>query len=378
MNVFSFNGRDYRLERYPETRDSTLRAWDAADEYILTRCLEEGLISGNRSILIVNDEFGELGVCLAEQQPLSSGDSLLSRLALQQNLEYNGVDPGSVRFLPSTDPLKGPFDLVLMKIPKSMAFWQETLLRIRPHLAKGATVIAGGMIKHTPMTAYRLLEQIVGPTATSQGWKKARLAAASFDPGLHVHKETPESRYELEGLGVQLKSLPNVFAYSRMDPGTRMLLENLPLREHSFQAADLGCGNGALAIALALRCPEASILAVDESFQAVACAKENLAAAGLLKDRDIQVLAADGLSGCERESLDQVVCNPPFHQSRVIGDEIAWRMFLQSRAALKPGGELRIVGNRHLGYHTSLKRMFGSCRVVASDSRFSVLSAIKR
>jgi 16S rRNA G1207 methylase RsmC len=52
-------------------------------------------------------------------------------------------------------------------------------------------------------------------------------------------------------------------------------------------------------------------------------------------------------------------------------------MMNQARRALAPGGELRVVGNRHLGYHSKLGRLFGRCRPVAADRRFVVLSAVK-
>ena len=52
-------------------------------------------------------------------------------------------------------------------------------------------------------------------------------------------------------------------------------------------------------------------------------------------------------------------------------------MFAGARAALRPGGELWVVGNRHLGYHARLRRLFGNCEVVACDPKFVVLRAVK-
>ena len=69
--------------------------------------------------------------------------------------------------------------------------------------------------------------------------------------------------------------------------------------------------------------------------------------------------------------------NPPFHVDQAVGDAIAWQMFSESRAALRHGGELWVVGNRHLAYHAKLKRLFGNCEVVASNSKFVVLLAVR-
>jgi 16S rRNA (guanine1207-N2)-methyltransferase len=45
---------------------------------------------------------------------------------------------------------------------------------------------------------------------------------------------------------------------------------------------------------------------------------------------------------------------------------------------LRPGGELRIVANRHLGHHAAIRRVLGAVEVVGSDPRFVVLSATRR
>ena len=85
----------------------------------------------------------------------------------------------------------------------------------------------------------------------------------------------------------------------------------------------------------------------------------------------------DGLAEQPADSLDLVLCNPPFHQQQVVGDFLAWRMFQQARAALMTGGELWIVGNRHLGYHAKLKRLFRGVEQVAATPKFVVLRATK-
>jgi 16S rRNA (guanine1207-N2)-methyltransferase len=76
--------------------------------------------------------------------------------------------------------------------------------------------------------------------------------------------------------------------------------------------------------------------------------------------------------------VDLVLNNPPFHSHQATTDATAWRMFTGSRAALRRGGELWVVGNRHLGYHVKLKRLFGNCDVVASNPKFVVLRTVRR
>ncbi len=111
-----------------------------------------------------------------------------------------------------------------------------------------------------------------------------------------------------------------------------------------------------LALACGLANPEAQFTLVDESYMAVQSARENWTAA--FGDRPVAIRAADGLADQPPRSLDLILCNPPFHQQQVVGDFLAWRMFQQARAALTEQGELWLVGNRHLGYHAKLKRLF--------------------
>ena len=51
-------------------------------------------------------------------------------------------------------------------------------------------------------------------------------------------------------------------------------------------------------------------------------------------------------------------------------------MFRHSARVLRDGGELWVVGNRHLDYHLKLRRWFSSVEVVASNKKFVVLRAI--
>ena len=70
----------------------------------------------------------------------------------------------------------------------------------------------------------------------------------------------------------------------------------------------------------------------------------------------------DGLAGVPAGSVDLVLNNPPFHSHQATTDATAWRMFTGARRALRPGGELWVVGNRHSGYHVKLRRLFGNSR----------------
>jgi 16S rRNA (guanine1207-N2)-methyltransferase len=374
MPVFSTPFAQLDLLRQPDQPNEPLQAFDAADEYLLNHLHEQGLPNGAR-VLVLNDSFGALAISLADQAKVtSSGDSHLGNLGLQINLLRNQLPADALRFVPASAVAQGPFDVVLIRVPKTLALLEEQLIRLHGQLAPNAQVIAAAMVKHLPRAAGDLLEKYIGPVQASLAVKKARLLFATPEA-----KPAPVSpyptRYNLEKPAIELLNHANVFCREDLDIGTRAFLPHLPKHLSRMRVADLGCGNGVLGIAYALGSPQAELTLVDESYMAVQSAEENWRAA--LGERPVEIRAGDGLAEQTADSLDLVLCNPPFHQQQVVGDFLAWRMFQQARAALVTGGELWIVGNRHLGYHAKLKRLFRGVEQVAATPKFVVLKAIK-
>ncbi|AZE57592.1 23S rRNA (guanine(1835)-N(2))-methyltransferase [Pseudomonas synxantha] len=362
------------LIRQPEQHNDPLQAFDAADEYLLSYLAEQQPPAATR-VLILNDSFGALAASLEGQvQLISSGDSFLAAQGLEKNLVRNGKAFDAVRYMPASQVATGPFDRVLLRVPKTLALLEEQLIRLQGQLAPGAQVIAAAMVKHLPRAAGELLERYIGPMHASLAVKKARLLIATAAERPVAVSPYP-TRYTLEAPAIELLNHANVFCREGLDIGTRAFLPHLPKDLGSAHVADLGCGNGVLAIASALQNPDAHYTLVDESYMAVQSAAENWQAA--LGGREVIVRTDDGLAGQETQSLDVVLCNPPFHQQQVVGDFLAWRMFQQAREALVVGGALYIVGNRHLGYHSKLARLFRGVEQVAATPKFVILKARK-
>lgn len=362
------------LIRQPEQQNEPLQAFDAADEYLLNYLAEQQPAADTR-VLVLNDSFGALAASLVgHAQITSSSDSFLGTLALEKNLLRNGQAFDAVSIVPASEVPSGPFDRVLIRVPKTLALLEEQLIRLQGQLAPGAQVIAAAMIKHLPRAAGDLLERYIGPVQASLAVKKARLLIARPESKQPAVSPYP-TRYSLDEPAIELLNHANVFCREGLDIGTRAFLPHLPKNLGNARVADLGCGNGVLAITSALQNPEARYTLVDESFMAVQSATENWRAA--LGEREVIVRAGDGLAGQEPQSLDVVLCNPPFHQQQVVGDFLAWRMFQQAREALVVGGALYIVGNRHLGYHSKLARLFRGVEQVAATPKFVILKARK-
>ena len=210
-NLLTVPQGEFKLNRLPLRARELLRAWDAADEYLLNYLAEDGKLPADARILILNDTFGALAVALNRFGPQAISDSYLSQQATRMNLAENGLAEDSVRLLSSLDAPDGVFDLVLIKVPKTLALLEDELIRLQPHLTSSTQIIVGGMIKALPASVWKILERLVGPTATSLAHKKARLIFASPDPKRIVPGNPYPVRYRLEGADYLITNHANVF-----------------------------------------------------------------------------------------------------------------------------------------------------------------------
>ncbi|MFC4530076.1 methyltransferase [Sphaerisporangium dianthi] len=384
MNRLTTSTGEFDLTRFPENPRDPLRAWDAADEYLL-RALE-GIdgeptdLSG--TVVVLGDRWGALVTALADHRPVQVTDSFLAQQATLANMGRNGVADGTVRLHTTRDAPPDRIDVLLVRVPKSLALLEDQLHRLAPHVHAGTVVVGAGMVTEIHTSTLKLFERILGPTKTSLAVKKARLIFCSPDPELRRGDNPWPRSYALpEGVGavsnLTVTNHAGIFCADRLDVGTRFLLRNLPRRRGPEHVVDLGCGNGVIGLAAALANGEAQVTFIDESYQALASAQATFQA-NADASTAATFLAADGMAGVPAASVDLVLNNPPFHTHRATTDETAWRMFNGSRSALRRGGELWVVGNRHLGYHAKLRRLFGNCEVAASDPKFVVLRAVKR
>lgn len=385
--TFTTSNGSIMLRRRPARHDKSLQAWDAADEYLLQVAHE--LAPAAAAALAINDQFGALTLGLGAPCLCSWGDSRTAHLALLDNIASN--EPGNTvapQLLPATETPQRIFDLVLWRVPKSTALLAQQLHRLTRCVDAGTTVLIGGMIKHLPAELRGLLDTW-GEVDVLPAQKKARVFRLRRDPAKMPPLPSPSSIKVLE-LDLVLTADANVFARDKFDIGARFFIEQFDRLPRAQHIADLGCGNGVLGIVAQRLQPWAAMEFFDDSYQAVAAAEANYRAnepdtsqpaarfhgdAAQFHADPAQFHADDVFSEYRGAPFDLILCNPPFHQGHAIGDHIARQMFAQSRRHLRAGGELWIVGNRHLQYHAALKKIFGNCRQIAANAKFVVLAA---
>lgn len=103
-------------------------------------------------------------------------------------------------------------------------------------------------------------------------------------------------------------------------------------------ALDFGTGSGCIAIALAVKCPNAEVFAVDISSEALEIAKQN-AATHKVTER-IKFLQGDGFNALPANvQFDFIISNPPYIASKEIGTLQAEVKDFDPRGALDGGAD---------------------------------------
>jgi 16S rRNA (guanine1207-N2)-methyltransferase/23S rRNA (guanine1835-N2)-methyltransferase len=391
LSPFIVNDKNLFLSRFPVAQvNRSLQAWDAADEYLINHVNEHALIGNTRKVSIFNDTFGALTTSLCHANTdkpdvVCINDSYISAQGIRYNIEQNSLDSSNVSQLNSLDNLPSDIDVILYKIPKSKSLLIEQLIQIKNSVNDNCIFIAADRAKDIHSATLKVFEKYLGTTKTSLAVKKARLVFCQLD-NTQVHRSPfptiwtlpNQSTADLTSKDFIISNHANVYAREKLDIGARYFIENLPEVSADSQIIDLGCGNGVIGLSILAKQPGANIQFIDESTMAIASAEQNIKQNLPQCIDQCQFTLNDCLTGIESNSVDLILCNPPFHQNSATTDHIAWQMFKDSHRVLKKGGELRIIGNRQLAYHIKLQRIFGNEKLIASNNKFVTQSAIKR
>lgn len=396
LSPFFINEKQLTLDRFPIAQvNRSLQAWDAADEYLLNHIKEQQLITSQTRVAIYNDAFGALTTHFCSPDVLAHttespenkptvyciNDSYISSQGIARNITQNQLSDSNITQLNCLDNLPQSIDIILYKIPKSNSLLIEQLIQIHKNATEHTLFIAADRAKDIHSSTLKLFEKYLGTTTTSLAVKKARLVFCQVNPKLS-HQSPFPTVWSLPNKKLQcdfsISNHANVYSREKLDIGARYFLENLPkVKEHS-RVIDLGCGNGVIGLTVLALQPTAQVQFFDESHMAISSAKLNINTNLPEVASQCEFHLNDCLTGVESNSVDLILCNPPFHQQTATTDHIAWQMFKDSYRVLKKGGELRIIGNRQLAYHIKLKRIFGNERLIASNDKFVTQSAIKK
>lgn len=162
-----------------------------------------------------------------------------------------------------------------------------------------------------------------------------------FEPSPGVASDPHTVRVLLPDIEFDLRTDRGVFSHGALDTGTRLLLlaGAMPVDEPR-DLLDLGCGAGAIALALARRAPSATIWAVDVNERALELCRYNTEHDGLV---NVRVCRPDEVPASV--TFRGIWSNPPIR----IGKPALHDLLLTWLSRMSSDGEAHLVVQKHLG-----------------------------
>ncbi len=176
----------------------------------------------------------------------------------------------------------------------------------------------------------------------------------------------------LRGRMMKFHSTWGVFSPRKIDDGSYRLIEHAEIGEADV-TLDIGCGYGAIGVALAASSPAGQVHMVDKDFVAVRYAAKNAKVNGL---SNVTAYLSNAFSDVPKDMMfDNVVSNLPAQ----VGKEMLSIILHDAKAHLKPGGKLYVVtvaGLRKF-IRRNFEEVFGNYKKIKQGKTYTVGLAVK-
>lgn len=250
------------------------------------------------------------------------------------------------------------YDLALVLIPKNMAEGRRIMAQALCMLRPGGMILCAADNKAGGQRLVGLLQEFGVEKVQQISKNRARAAYGICERAKdNILAEALSAGGPQPIAGGDFYSLPGLFAWDRIDRGSELLAHFMP-QDIEGVCADFGCGYGYLSHAVLKRNPSVQeIVCADADYRALAMCERNLSAFSVRKRFVWEDLST---SVKALHNLDAVVMNPPFHQGRATKTDLGRGFIAAAHAALRPGGRLFMVANRHLPYEDLLRELYAS------------------
>lgn len=362
-----------KLERYPQIPNDTFLAWDASDQYIINQLNESP--HKYRSILIIEDDFGALGLSIKADKIYYVNDSILSQKGISHNYNINNLDSTHISFLSPYEEFPDNIDLIIIKIPKVNKYLDFLLNKLNFTYCENTPIIAGSMLKYLNSSIYELCRVNFNQFQYSLSWKKAKVIRGTL-----TGKSTSNNYIsKIKAFDITLTNFPNLFSSRKLDIGTRFFLDYLSDRNFDSNIKhiiDVGSANGVLGLSLISKFSGIKLWLTDISYSAYESACATISENNF-NSENIEVIVDNSLDYFQTSFADLIVLNPPFHQNHKVSISTSLSIFVECARVLKDDGELLVIANKHLGYHKHLSSIFPNVDIVQHNDKFMIISAKK-
>lgn len=197
-----------------------------------------------------------------------------------------------------------------------------------------------------------------------------------FTDDPHADHATKTMRVKIRDNTYTVTTQGGVFSSNGVDKGSAVLLDKAPFTDVTDGGVivDVGCGWGALTIALAHEHSQAQVIGTDVNNRALALTEQNLTDLRLSNARVLPV--EDALASCRSSGIDLLWSNPPIR----IGKAALHKLLLQWLVLLNDDGEAFLVVQKNLGADsltTWLNAEGFPTEKIASSKGFRILRTTK-
>lgn len=174
--------------------------------------------------------------------------------------------------------------------------------------------------------------------------------------------------FPYRGHGLNFMTDAGVFSKGELDVGSRLLLDALPAL--AGDVLDIGCGWGAIGVAIAKANAKARVTMLDVNRRALDLCRKNCQRNGVTAE----VIESDGMAEVLGRKYDAIVTNPPIRA----GKQVIYKMFADAAGSLNAGGALYLVIRKQQGADSCvkyLKTLFTEVEKLDKSGGFWVLKA---
>ncbi len=162
---------------------------------------------------------------------------------------------------------------------------------------------------------------------------------AQYFDNVNLKSEIKQITVKIFNTVLKLNTDNGVFSKDKLDFGTRLLLENLPLDIFSGRVLDIGCGYGPIGLYLK-KVTNCSVDMVDVNKRALHLSLMN----AKLNSLNVTIFESNAYENI-KEKYNVIVTNPPIR----VGKEILYSIVIGAKDYLVDGGSLFLVIHKDQG-----------------------------